>query len=143
MTTQKKTRIPDDFAVSESVRAWAASKYGARFLPDQFLAEFKDHFEQAGTRWLNWDRTLQTWIRRASPAGEFYRDVYWQQKLRAAKAMEPRAPRTSVAPLAVAGRYVDDQGRPTAGPPSPARSARDVAQAAIERMRQQARRGAA
>lgn len=62
-----KTRIPDDFAVTDSMRAWAAEKGIARVIDiDVETENFVDYYHAAGTKWVDWTRVWQRWMRTAA-----------------------------------------------------------------------------
>ncbi len=127
MTAKTKTRIPADFAVTDTHREWASRKHAAMHLPDVFIGEFKDHHAAKGTTMLDWDKAFTNWINWSSPAGRFYNDMDWAKRIKAARAMEPRVARTTQPPAVVAGRYVDADGKPVGQPPIPAVNASDIA----------------
>ena len=83
-----KTRIPDTFSVSDSVREYCGRKWGHPKLADVFLTDFIECFQDNGRRHDNWDTTFKTYLRRNSPEGPFYNRDYWERKLQAAKSLE-------------------------------------------------------
>ena len=60
-----KTEVPDPFVVTEHLRAWAASSAPGVDIDAETLV-FVDHHRGAGTRWKDWDRSWQAWIRRSA-----------------------------------------------------------------------------
>lgn len=63
MGNEKKSRLPDDFRITESMRAWAQQKMPMVDL-ESATEEFCDHFWGNGKTMLNWEFTWRNWIRR-------------------------------------------------------------------------------
>jgi hypothetical protein len=83
-----KTTIPENFQVTDELRAWSKSKYGYYSLPQVFLQEFIDHHAAKGERCKNWERAFQNWINWSSPTGRFYNARIWEEKIERAKKLE-------------------------------------------------------
>lgn len=62
-----KHRLPENFAVSDSVREWAR----AEGLPDPGLElnHFRDHHTAHGSLFADWDAALRNWLRRSRNFG--------------------------------------------------------------------------
>ena len=80
-----KTRIPQDFQVEDEVRQYCVEKWNFLYLPDVFLEDFIEVFQTNERRHINWNTTFKTFIRRASPSGQFYSDKYWSAKCEQAR----------------------------------------------------------
>ena len=78
-------KISSDFCVTDKLREWALKKYGYYDLPDCFISDFKAHFEAKGTKYTDWDKTLQNWITSTSPSGKFYNANIWESALNKCK----------------------------------------------------------
>lgn len=63
-----KTVLPSDFAISESVRAWA-EKSAPQVNIDRELETFRDYWWGNGKKMSDWDAVLRNWIRRAPQMG--------------------------------------------------------------------------
>ena len=73
----RKTPIPPDFAVTDSVREYCARKWDLLYLPDVYLPDFQHTFDSELTgkkpiKHINWDATLKNFIRNESPSGKYY-----------------------------------------------------------------------
>lgn len=56
-----QTSFPDDFKVTDELREWAnAHQFRS---PDVLLDAFRDHHISKGSRFADWGRAFQTWIR--------------------------------------------------------------------------------
>ena len=82
---ERKSKIPKDFAVTDDIRAYCLKKWGLQYLPDVFLADFKECFESNGKTHYNWDTTYKTYIRNNSPSGRFYTVGWWERRAGEAK----------------------------------------------------------
>ena len=83
-----KTKIPPDFTPDDSDREYCERKWGAPKLADVFLSNFLEVFQENGRTHIDWHRTFKTFIRRASPPGDFYKADYWERQLQNAKGNE-------------------------------------------------------
>jgi hypothetical protein len=59
------TTLPDDFAVTAEMRAWAAEKVPSVDLAWQ-TEQFRDHHEGKGSKFVDWRKAWQTWMRNAA-----------------------------------------------------------------------------
>jgi biotin operon repressor len=62
VSQQRKTRIPDDFAVTEKMRDWALTESPGINLLDE-TEHFKDHHIANGNKFIDWERAWKNWIR--------------------------------------------------------------------------------
>lgn len=62
--TKRRTRLPDDFAPSERMLAWA-SETCPRVDPDLETAQFRDHHQAKGSTMSDWPAAWRTWMRNA------------------------------------------------------------------------------
>lgn len=73
---RRATRLPDDFTVTDGMRAWAADNVPGVDV-DRELAQFRDHHTAKGSAFKDWAAAWRTWMRnaqayggtRAAPAG--------------------------------------------------------------------------
>lgn len=63
--TKRAHRIPDDFAVTEDMKAWYAASGITGINPVQETAEFIDHFRASGKPGKDWVAAWRNWMRRA------------------------------------------------------------------------------
>lgn len=75
---QKSTQLTDDFKITDSMRLWFKEK-GFNFDADWETDKFKDYFIAKGTRYADWIRTWQNWMRKAHENGTG-KIVNFQQK---------------------------------------------------------------
>ena len=61
--SKRATQYPEDFTVSEEVRAWAIRERLSD--PNHELQAFKDYHQAKGSTFKNWDAALRTWVRNA------------------------------------------------------------------------------
>jgi len=92
----RKTQLPNDFQVTDKVRQYCATKWNLLYLPDAFLEDFKEVFNENGRRHINWDTTFKTFIRRASPSGQFYNTSFWERKTEFARRYKPHGESTNI-----------------------------------------------
>ena len=111
-----KKQKPSDVTVTDALRDWSASKGWPMYLPDQFITDFHDRSEASGKTYANAEMAFKNQIRWASPGQRFYSVQEWENKVRAAKAMERTPKRTNTAPARVAGIFVDEKGFPCKEP---------------------------
>ena len=62
---KRATTLPDDFTVTADMRAWAAEKAPGVDL-DWQTEQFRDHHQGKGSRFVDWRKAWQTWIRNAA-----------------------------------------------------------------------------
>lgn len=62
---KRRTRIPDDFAVTDHMRAWARENVPTVDLEWQ-TSQFVDHYRADGRPQLDWTRRWYTWMRNAA-----------------------------------------------------------------------------
>ena len=69
-----KTLLPENFTITESMRAWAQQK-----VPDidleEHTADFCDWFRARGRMMVDWEATWRTWMRRAANSVPGYREI--------------------------------------------------------------------
>ena len=61
--TGQKTAMPEDFTISDAVRAWAAENGIAADLEKE-LEAFKDWHGSKASRFADWDAALRSWLRK-------------------------------------------------------------------------------
>ena len=54
-----KTKLPDDFMVTDSIKDWSLDKHGYYDLPDYFISDFRQIHAAKGTKYENWQKALQ------------------------------------------------------------------------------------
>jgi len=121
-----KTKLPDSYTVTDTHRAYCLGRWGFGELADIIFPVFRDHHKSKGTKYADWDRAFQNWIRWSAPGGRFHNTHEWDRLLVAAK-----------------NRIYGDRKRKTPGydprgpqPAKPAeRSSKEVARAAIAKIR--------
>ncbi|MES2464468.1 MAG: hypothetical protein V4671_28235 [Armatimonadota bacterium] len=66
-SSEKKSRIPEDFTPPEEALAWSTERYPgfAPSLVETLTEEFRDHFIANGELKINWVAAWRNWIRRA------------------------------------------------------------------------------
>jgi hypothetical protein len=64
-TEKKKTRLRGEWEPKQGTRDWAATRY-PRVSFDAEVAKFRDWHIGKGSMWVDWDRSLMMWIRRAA-----------------------------------------------------------------------------
>ena len=133
---QRNKQSPADYQITNSIREWAARKHGAMYLPDVYLSEWRDAAIARGSLYANVEQALMNWISWSAPAGRFYQAASWESHLKRARGMERKPLRITQAAPKVAGQYVE-AGRPSIEAPIVARSAEDVARAAIANLKRQ------
>ena len=131
---QRNKQSPADYEITDSIREWAARKHGAQYLPDTYLTEWRDAAKARGSLYADCEQALMNWINWSAPSGRFHQAASWESHLKRARGMERKAPRTTQAAPMVAGQYVE-AGKVIAEAPIVARSAEDVARAAIAELK--------
>lgn len=58
-----KTRMVEDWEPSETTKEWARREF-PQYAKRAVLEHFRDHHVANGTRFVDWDRAFQTWVRR-------------------------------------------------------------------------------
>src|SRR3990167_1145454 len=90
----EKTFIPDNFKIEESVRLFTEVRWGTLHMPDQFIGDFKTHFEgkkedgDVKGKHINWNRALINWIYWSSPGQRLYNVRLWEHRLAEAKKFD-------------------------------------------------------
>ena len=128
-----KKQNPKDVKVTDALRDWSVSKGWPMFLPDQFITDFHDRSEASGKTYANAEMAFKNQIRWSSPGQRFYSVQEWENKVRAAKAMERTPKRTSTPTDYVAGIPVN--------PGRQAVNASEIARAALAAARQSILKG--
>lgn len=73
-----KTTIPEDFRVTEEMKAWARTKTPSVNIEQQ-LEMFVDYWKAHGKKMLDWQATWRNWMRRAP---EFAKPVNQYSQMR-------------------------------------------------------------
>lgn len=60
--SERATRLPEDFALTDGMRNYAISKGVRSDAIDDMFEHFKNHHIGKGTRWEKWDRAWMTWV---------------------------------------------------------------------------------
>ncbi|CAB4188128.1 hypothetical protein UFOVP1165_21 [uncultured Caudovirales phage] len=128
-----KKQNPKDVKVTDALRDWSVAKGWPMFLPDQFITDFHDRSEASGKTYANAEMAFKNQIRWSSPGQRFYSAQEWENKVRAAKAMERTPKRTSTPTDYVAGIPVN--------PGRQAVNASEIARAALAAARQSILKG--
>lgn len=123
-----KKQHPKDVTVTDDLRDWSVSKGWPMFLPDQFITDFHDRSEASGKTYANAEMAFKNQIRWSSPGQRFYSVQEWENKVKAAKAMERTPKRTSTPTDYIAGIPVN--------PGRQAVNASEIARAALAAARQ-------
>jgi hypothetical protein len=63
-----KTRFPDNFSISDSLRVWCVSEHGISE-PEAELEAFRDFHVSKGNTFVDWERAFMTWIRNTHKFG--------------------------------------------------------------------------
>jgi len=81
-----KTKIPKDYQPSDDVRRYCEEKWpGGWHLPDVYLTDFIECFQQNGRKHENWDTTYKVYLRRSGPSGPFHKPWIWEQRCEQAR----------------------------------------------------------
>ena len=123
-----KKQHPKDVTVTDDLRDWSVSKGWPMFLPDQFITDCHDRSEASGKTYANAEMAFKNQIRWSSPGQRFYSVQEWENKVKAAKAMERTPKRTSTPTDYIAGIPVN--------PGRQAVNASEIARAALAAARQ-------
>lgn len=59
---RRKSRIPEDLALTENRRQYAISKGIPPGVIDEMFEHFKNHHLGKGTEWVDWNRAWMTWV---------------------------------------------------------------------------------
>jgi len=102
-----KKQHPKDVTVTDELRDWSVSKGWPMYLPDQYITDFHDRSEASGATYANAEQAFKNQIRWSSPGQRFYSAQEWENKVRAAKAMERTPKRTSTKPDTIAGIVIN------------------------------------
>ncbi len=86
---QRKTQIPKDFKVTDSLRDYSVRKWSLLFLPDAMLADFQHCFDKElggnGNVHVNWETTFKRYLREASPSGTMHKPWHWDNRCEQAR----------------------------------------------------------
>ncbi len=61
LTRKKRITLPSDFVVTDKHREWARQHHFRS--PDLLFDGFRDHHLKNGSKFLDWDAALRTWVR--------------------------------------------------------------------------------
>lgn len=131
--TVRRSRLPENFSPTDDMRTWCAKLWQRPMIADAicpaFLRYHHDQIEDGRPALhLNWQRALQTWIRRASPGGSMHSRREWEDCLSRATLLEgepkrsspqphytPRGPKADADPLLPAGEIMRQTAQKAAG----------------------------
>lgn len=63
-TRKRATQLPDTFTVTPDMRAWATEKTPSVDV-DTETEQFKDHHQAKGSKFMDWRKAWQTWMRKS------------------------------------------------------------------------------